>query len=105
MAVAALDPGSGTDRATRGRRHALGLLASAAVLALTCLLSLAVGTENVGLATVWHAVVDYSDTGNQWIVRELRIPRTLLGIVVGMALGLSGALIQGVTRKPGTLGA
>ena len=49
---------------------------------------------------MWRAVTDYTDTGNEWIVHELRIPRTLLGIVVGIALGLSGALIQGVTRNP-----
>jgi iron complex transport system permease protein len=88
------------DRAPRHRRRAVGLVAAAALLTLTCLLSLAIGAENLALSTVWLAVVDYSDTGNQWIVHELRIPRTLLGIVVGVALGLSGALIQGVTRNP-----
>jgi len=98
--VAALDEDTRTDHASEGRRHAVGLLGAAAVLGLTCVLSLAIGTENVGLSTVWHAIVDYTDTGNQWIVHELRIPRTLLGIVVGIALGLSGALIQGVTRNP-----
>jgi len=98
--VAELDQEARTDHASEGRRHAVGLLGAAAVLALTCVLSLAIGTENVGLSTVWHAIVDYTDTGNQWIVHELRIPRTLLGIVVGIALGLSGALIQGVTRNP-----
>ncbi len=68
---------------------------------LVCVLSLAVGTQTVDLLTVWHAVTDYTDTGNQWIVYELRIPRTVLGIVVGIALGLSGgALIQGITRNP-----
>jgi hypothetical protein len=67
---------------------------------LVCVLSLAVGTQTVDLSTVWHAVTDYTDTGNQWIVYELRIPRTVLGIVVGIALGLSGALIQGITRNP-----
>jgi iron complex transport system permease protein len=71
-----------------------------AVPALVCVLSLAIGTENVDLATVWLAVTDYTDTGNEWIVHELRISRTILGIVVGIALGLSGALIQGATRNP-----
>jgi iron complex transport system permease protein len=102
--VLSLDPGASradTDLAPSGdRRRAVGLLVAAAVLALTCVLSLAIGTENVGWATVWRAVVDYTDTGNQWIVHDLRIPRTLLGIVVGIALGLSGALIQGVSRNP-----
>ncbi|TQR87114.1 iron chelate uptake ABC transporter family permease subunit [Mycobacterium hodleri] len=100
MNVAELDQETRTDHASEGRRHAVGLLGAAVVLALTCVLSLAIGTENVGPSTVWHSIVDYTDTGNQWIVHELRIPRTLLGIVVGIALGLSGALIQGVTRNP-----
>ena len=82
------------------RHRAVGLLVAAVVLALTCALSLAIGTENVDPMTVWRALTDYTDTGSEWIVHELRIPRTLLGIVVGVALGLSGALIQGVSRNP-----
>jgi iron complex transport system permease protein len=87
-------------RAGHGRRRLVGLLVAAATLALMCALSLAIGTENVDPTTVWRALTHYSDTGNEWIVHELRIPRTLLGIVVGVALGLSGALIQGVSRNP-----
>ncbi|WP_443678357.1 iron chelate uptake ABC transporter family permease subunit [Mycolicibacterium madagascariense] len=82
------------------RPRVVGLLATVVVLALTCALSLAVGAEHVEPATVWHALTDYTDTGDEWIVRELRIPRTLLGIVVGIALGSSGALIQGISRNP-----
>ncbi|MBN3509467.1 iron chelate uptake ABC transporter family permease subunit [Mycolicibacterium septicum] len=65
-----------------------------------CLASLAIGTENVSLPTVWHAVTDYRDIGDQWIVRDLRIPRTALALLVGLALGLSGTLIQAVGRNP-----
>ncbi|KAA0117003.1 iron chelate uptake ABC transporter family permease subunit [Mycolicibacterium sp. P9-22] len=83
-----------------GDRRLPGLALCAALLVLMSLLSLAIGTEAVDLSTVWHAVTDYTDTGEQWIVHDLRIPRTLLGIVVGIALGLSGALIQGITRNP-----
>ena len=70
------------------------------LLAAACVASLAIGTQNVGLSTVWQAVTDYRDIGDQWIVHELRIPRTALAIVVGVALGLSGALIQSVGRNP-----
>lgn len=84
----------------RRRHRVIGLLGLAALLLPVCALSLAVGTQNVGLPTVWRALTDYTDTGNEWIVRELRIPRTALGIAVGIALGLSGALIQGITRNP-----
>ena len=65
-----------------------------------CVASLAIGTENVGLSTVWHAVTNYHDVGDQWIVHDLRIPRTVLALVVGVALGLSGTLIQAVGRNP-----
>lgn len=67
---------------------------------MLCVLSLCIGTEFVALGTVWRALTDYSDTGNEWIVVDLRIPRTVLGIVVGVALGVSGALIQSVFRNP-----
>lgn len=65
-----------------------------------CVASLAIGTENVTLQTVWHALTGYRDIGDQWIVRDLRIPRTVLALLVGLALGLSGTLIQAVGRNP-----
>ncbi len=82
------------------RRRACGLLVAGGLLATTCVASMAIGTENVDLATVWHAVTDYRDIGSQWIVRDLRIPRTVLALLVGLALGLAGALIQAVGRNP-----
>lgn len=65
-----------------------------------CVASLAIGTQNVGLPTVWQAVTDYRDIGDQWIVHDLRIPRTVLALLVGVALGLAGTLIQAVGRNP-----
>lgn len=78
----------------------VGLSGAVVLLATVCVASLAIGTENVALSTVWHAVTDYHDVGDQWIVHDLRIPRTVLGLLVGLALGLSGALIQAVGRNP-----
>ncbi|WP_341267464.1 iron chelate uptake ABC transporter family permease subunit [Gordonia malaquae] len=82
------------------RRRRIGLVAVVALLGVVCLASLVIGTELVSLGTVWRAVTDYTDTGDEWIVHDLRIPRTLFGIVVGIALGVSGALIQAVFRNP-----
>ncbi len=70
------------------------------MLCVLCVASLAIGTEFVALPTVWHAVTDFGDIGNEWIVHDLRIPRTVLGLLVGVALGLSGTLIQAVGRNP-----
>ncbi|MHA0287661.1 FecCD family ABC transporter permease [Mycobacterium sp. C3-094] len=82
------------------RRNTAGLAVAAALLAVLCVLSLAVGTQHVPLSTVWQALAGESTTGDEWIVRDLRIPRTVLAVLVGIALGLSGTLIQGVGRNP-----
>lgn len=70
------------------------------VLAVVCLLSLAVGARSIPLDTVWQ-VLRHDDGGEAaFIVRELRVPRTLVGLMVGAALGLAGALMQALTRNP-----
>jgi iron complex transport system permease protein len=81
-------------------RKGLGLLVGVGLLAVVGLLSIALGTRNVPLATVWDAFVHFTDTDDQSIVRDLRVPRTVLGLLAGVAFGLSGAVIQAVTRNP-----
>lgn len=62
---------------------------------------IAVGTRPIGLGTVWQALTVPSLTGDEAIiVCELRVPRTLLGLLAGLALGVPGALMQGHTRNP-----
>jgi iron complex transport system permease protein len=51
--------------------------------------------------TIWDAFTSYDPTSaSETVVREMRVPRTLLGLSAGAALGLSGAILQGVTRNP-----
>ena len=86
----------------RGRSLlALGLGAAVVVLVLVALASLAVGSRPIPLGTVVEALTDW-DPGDRdhLIVRDLRGPRTLIGLLVGAALGLSGVLLQGLTRNP-----
>jgi iron complex transport system permease protein len=63
---------------------------------------LAVGTGEFPLAPgdVLAALAGGGDAGTAFIVRELRLPRALCAALVGLALGLSGALFQSVTRNP-----
>jgi iron complex transport system permease protein len=82
------------------RRKIVGLALTGGVVLAMCAASLAIGTEDVSLPVVWQAITNYHDVGNQWVVHELRIPRTALALVVGVALGLSGAVIQAVARNP-----
>ena len=82
------------------RRRLLVVCALAALLVATALLSLAVGTRPIDLGTVWQALWSPTGTEEDAIVRGLRVPRTVLGVAVGLALGVAGALMQGHTRNP-----
>lgn len=77
-----------------------GLLAGAVLLAGVCVLSLSVGARSIPFAAVWEVLFDGRGGEEGFIVRELRIPRTVLGLLAGAALGLAGALMQGLTRNP-----
>jgi iron complex transport system permease protein len=71
--------------------------------ALVCavLASLAVGSKPIPLGTVLDALISYDPSLNDHlIIRDLRLPRTLVGVLVGAALAVSGALMQAVTRNP-----
>ncbi|RBY92827.1 iron ABC transporter permease [Blastococcus sp. TF02A-30] len=87
-------------RTARGRRLAVLLVLLLLVVAAG-LASIAVGTRSIGLGDVWRGLLD-SDltTEESVIVRQLRVPRTVLGLMVGAALGVAGALMQGHTRNP-----
>lgn len=78
-----------------------GLLACAAAVVVLCFLSLAIGARVTPLSSVWTAIFSYDPTNaDHLVIMELRLPRTILGVLVGAALGLSGAVMQGVTRNP-----
>ncbi len=97
----------GSSTASAGRAALVVVLALLA-LAATVLLSLTVGTRFIGLDTVIPALTDYDGSDLQLDVRESRVPRTVLGLLVGLALGAAGAIMQGLTRNaladPGILG-
>jgi iron complex transport system permease protein len=61
--------------------------------------ALGVGTMNLAPAAVWHALIGDGDSLAVSVVRALRLPRTLLAVLVGAGLGLSGAALQGALRN------
>ncbi|WP_432816207.1 FecCD family ABC transporter permease [Streptomyces vilmorinianum] len=88
---------------TPTRRHsvrAVGLVVAVGVLLLVCVLSIMIGAKPMPLGDVWHGLFQNSGVGNDVIIHDVRVPRTLLGLLVGVALGLSGAVMQGLTRNP-----
>lgn len=79
------------------------IVVTAALAVLTSLLALgSLGTGPVRLSplTVIDALFGGSSDVQQTIVREIRLPRTILGLAIGAILGLSGAALQGLLRNP-----
>lgn len=95
------------DPTTVGRRPAVGsgrrivvVAIGLGLLAGLSVLSLFVGSGDISAHEVWAALRHDSGSATDLIVREYRVPRTILAIVVGVALGLAGAIIQAITRNP-----
>jgi len=78
----------------------LGLAAAVGSLIVAVLLSIVVGSSRLGPDELWHALTAYSGTPADQIVVDLRLPRTVAALVVGAGLGVSGAVIQALTRNP-----
>jgi iron complex transport system permease protein len=87
-------PAPGTSRRATGLLLALGLLAVVAVA------SIAVGARDIPVDQVWHGLFHPTGTDDDVVVRQLRVPRTVLGLMVGAALGMAGAAMQALTRNP-----
>ncbi|WP_323779770.1 iron ABC transporter permease [Leisingera sp.] len=77
----------------------LGLPLSAVVLALF-LLSLTVGPADVGAGDSLAALFDDGYGPLTLVMREIRLPRALLAVIIGGGLGLAGAAMQGYLRNP-----
>ncbi|MEU5422986.1 iron chelate uptake ABC transporter family permease subunit [Streptomyces sp. NPDC020667] len=84
----------------RNAARAAGLFAALGALLLVAVASVAVGARAIPLDQVWDALFHSASGADAVVVREVRLPRTLLGILVGAALGLAGAVMQALTRNP-----
>ena len=67
---------------------------------LAVFLSLSVGALHIPVGEILAALFGYGDEVYVTIVRDLRVPRTLLALFIGAGLGASGAALQGYTRNP-----
>lgn len=79
----------------------LKLLISLIMFAVVFVLAVMLGAKNVSLADIWSAISNPSAAGGDIsIIRELRLPREVGGVLVGAALAVAGAMMQGLTRNP-----
>jgi iron complex transport system permease protein len=81
-------------------RRMIVLAGLAALVTLLALGSLGVGPVRISPLRVIEALFGSGGQVHQTIVREIRLPRAILGLAVGAILGLSGAALQGLLRNP-----
>ena len=82
-------------------RRRIGVtLALVALVVLLVLISLGIGPVRLSPVTVIEALFGGGSDVSQVIVREIRLPRTILAVAIGAILGLSGAALQGLLRNP-----
>lgn len=86
-------------RALVARRVGWTAAASVALL-LAVLLSLAVGARAIAPGAVADALLGAGHGDDAEVVRQLRVPRTVVAVLVGAALALAGTVLQGITRNP-----
>lgn len=83
------------------RRAATLYLICAVVILTSAVAGIAIGSHTIAPADVWSALVAYDPTvSDHVVVVQSRLPRVVLGLVVGAALGAAGLLMQSITRNP-----
>jgi iron complex transport system permease protein len=82
------------------RRRASVMAGLVVLVAVLALVSLGIGPVRLSPLAVIDALFGGGGDAQQVIVREIRLPRTILGLAIGAILGLSGAALQGLLRNP-----
>ncbi|MGH8934610.1 MAG: FecCD family ABC transporter permease [Egibacteraceae bacterium] len=91
---------SGRGLLQRSGWRATALLLAVVALGVVAITSVRYGSKPIALGEVFDAFLAFDGSNDHLIIRSLRVPRTLVGLGVGAALGLAGGLMQGVTRNP-----
>lgn len=98
--MTSLPAGTVMTNAAAPRRRALVVALLVVLLAAVVLAGLALGSKPLPPGDVWRALTAPDGGEAGIIVRELRVPRTALGLVAGLALAVAGVLLQALTRNP-----
>jgi len=90
------------------QRGAIAAFALLVAVVLAAMLSLSSGEPSLTFAQTWDALLGRGDLIGQFLVQELRVPRTTAGLLSGAAMGVGGCLLQTLARNrlatPGIIG-
>lgn len=81
-------------------RYAVLVAGLVAAVGLLFVGSLSVGPAGLGVGAGFDALVRGGNDAAALVMREIRLPRAILGLMIGATLGLSGAVLQGYLRNP-----
>jgi iron complex transport system permease protein len=76
------------------------IVCSIFILMIGLFLGISLGVTRIGISDIWRSIFHYSDKLELILIRDVRIPRALCVLFTGGILGVTGAMIQGVTRNP-----
>lgn len=81
-------------------KKTLAFISACSIIAITGLVvAICAGAKSIPLQTVWNSIFHYEDILDMQLVRDVRIPRVICTALVGGILGITGAMMQGVTRN------
>jgi len=78
----------------------IGLVLGLLILILCLVASIAYGAADISFSTIYAALTSFDGSTEQLIIRTVRLPRSLIAMLVGAALAVAGAILQGLTRNP-----
>ena len=81
-------------------KHITFLIGSLCLLLVGVFLAITLGAYKIKLVDIYNSIFHYSQTTEMMLIRDVRIPRALCVLLTGGILGVTGAMIQGVTRNP-----
>lgn len=76
------------------------VLGCSIVAIIGLIVAICAGAKSIPLQTVWNSIFHYEEVLDMQLVRDVRIPRAISTAFVGGLLGITGAMMQGVTRNP-----
>lgn len=76
------------------------IVCSIFILIVGLILGVSLGATQIRILEIWHSIFNYTEQLELVLIRDVRIPRVLCVLFTGGILGVTGAMIQGVTRNP-----